>query len=166
MTPETASDCPVAVNCNEFSSIGSKLSRPLKKQRFTGAVGRKKGIRAGGPGHALFDEISNASLELQSKLLRVVENQKFTRVGGAVELASDFRIVAATNIPLKPAVDAGRFRQDSFFRLNVYTIDIPPAAAQGRHPLMATYYLDRFNQLYARGLGRHFEKCHDGSGQI
>ena len=144
-----------AVNCNEFSPgiLESELFGH-EKGAFTGAVGRKKGIfELADRGTLFLDEISNASLELQSKLLRVVENQKFTRVGGAVELASDFRIVAATNIPLKPAVDAGRFRQDLFFRLNVYTIDIPPLRLRREDiPLMATYYLDRFNQLYARGL--------------
>ena len=144
-----------AINCNEFSPgiLESELFGH-EKGAFTGAVGRKKGLFELADGGTLFlDEISNASQELQSKLLRVIENKRFTRVGGTTEIATDFRIVSATNMPLAPEVANGRFRQDLLFRLNVYTIDIPPLRMRKEDiPLIATYYLDRFNQLYARGL--------------
>ncbi len=144
-----------AVNCNEFSPgiLESELFGH-EKGAFTGAVGRKKGLfEIAHNGTVFLDEISNAPPELQSKLLRVLESHNFSRVGGTATLSSDFRVVAATNSRLEDEVTAGRFRQDLLYRLNVYTIEIPPLKKRKEDiPLLAQYYFNRFNLAYHRAI--------------
>ncbi len=94
---------------------------------FTGAVAAKKGLFEVADGGSIFlDEIGNISLETQSKLLRVIQEREFTPVGDTTPRKVDVRIIAATHVPLRQAVDEGTFREDLFYRLNVITIDLPP----------------------------------------
>lgn len=151
-----------AVNCNEFSPgiLESELFGH-EKGAFTGAVGRKKGLfEIAHNGTVFLDEISSAPAELQSKLLRVIESHEFSRVGGTSVISSDFRVIAATNTRLEDEVEKGRFRQDLLYRLNVYTIDIPPLRHRREDvPLLAQYYFNRFNLAYHRQIEGISEKA-------
>ncbi|MBH0179913.1 MAG: sigma-54-dependent Fis family transcriptional regulator [Nitrospira sp.] len=94
---------------------------------FTGAVGRKTGlIEMADGGTVLFDEIGDLPLPLQAKLLRVIEERTFRRVGGSTTIPVDVRFMAATNRNLKDAVAKGEFREDLYFRLNVVALTVPP----------------------------------------
>ena len=100
-----------------------------EKGAFTGADQRKLGYLEAADGGTLFlDEIGELALPMQTKLLRVLENQRFMRVGGREEIAVDVRIIAATNRDLEAEVKAGRFREDLFFRLTAFVIDGAAAA--------------------------------------
>jgi DNA-binding NtrC family response regulator len=97
-----------------------------EKGAFTGAIGAKPGLVEVAEGGTLFiDEVAEMAPSLQAKLLRVLEDGHFRRVGGTQEGTADVRIVAATNRPLEADLKAGRFREDLFYRLNVVTIDLP-----------------------------------------
>ncbi len=94
---------------------------------FTGAVYAKKGLfELADKGTLFFDEIGNIPLETQAKLLRVMQEREFMRLGGVDTIKVDVRIVAATNIDLRRAVEEGRFREDLFYRLNVIAVQLPP----------------------------------------
>ena len=101
-----------------------------EKGAFTGAVQAKPGLIEVAEGGTLFiDEIGEMVSGLQAKLLRVLEDGHFRRVGGTEELQSDVRVVAATNRPLEEEQRAGRFREDLYYRLNVLAIALPPLSA-------------------------------------
>jgi two-component system response regulator AtoC len=98
-----------------------------EKGSFTGAAGRKTGlIELAEGGAVLFDEIGDLPLPLQAKLLRVIEERTFRRIGGSTTIPLDVRFMAATNRNLKEAVAKGEFREDLYFRLNVVTLTAPP----------------------------------------
>jgi transcriptional regulator with PAS, ATPase and Fis domain len=117
----------VVINCTAIPS--SLLESELfghEKGAFTGALKTKKGrLELADRGTLFLDEIGEMPKELQVKILRVLEEQKFQRVGGTEEIEVDNRIIAATNKDLKQAVEAGTFRDDLYYRLNVITIPIP-----------------------------------------
>lgn len=97
------------------------------------------------------DEISEASPTLQSKLLRAVESKTFFRVGGRTQIQSDFRLITATNRDLEERVAAGSFRQDLFYRLNTYRINLPSLRERKSDiPLLVEYYLEKFRRKYQR----------------
>ena len=106
------------------------------KGAFTGAVALKKGLfEAADKGTIFFDEISSISLETQAKLLRVMQEKEFMRLGGTQTIKVDVRILAATNTDIEGLIAEKAFRKDLFYRLNVIKIEIPPAArAEGGHP--------------------------------
>ena len=118
----------VAVNCAQFTA--SLLESELfghEKGAFTGAAETRKGRFELANGGTLFlDEIKDSSLEMQAKILRAVETRQFERVGGQETLATDIRLIAATNADLAEAVRRGEFREDLYYRLNVVGIHIPP----------------------------------------
>lgn len=118
----------LAVNCGAFTDtlLESELFGH-DKGSFTGAVKTHRGIfeQADG-GTILLDEIGEISQQLQIKLLRVLQQQKFQRLGGTVEISTDVRIIAATNLNLKEAIAKKRFREDLYFRLNVLPVHVPP----------------------------------------
>lgn len=94
---------------------------------FTGAVTAKRGLFEVAEGGTLFiDEVAEMSPGMQAKLLRVLENGTFRKVGGTHECSADVRVIAATNKPLEEELKVGRFREDLFYRLNVFCIDLPP----------------------------------------
>ncbi|MGF1464910.1 MAG: sigma-54-dependent transcriptional regulator [Sandaracinaceae bacterium] len=113
---------------------------------FTGAVGRREGRFQQADGGTLFlDEVSEISLPLQVKLLRFLQEKEFERVGGNETLRVDVRIVAATNRNLRASVEAGDFREDLYYRLNVITLEVPPLRARRSDiPILARSFLKRF----------------------
>ena len=120
---------------------------------FTGAVNMKKGKFELTNGGTLFlDEIGELPLDLQVKLLHVLENQKFTRVGGTQFITTNARIVAATNKNLKSEVDKGNFRQDLFYRLRVVYMRIPPLRERKEDiPLLIDHFLKKYSGLNKSG---------------
>jgi len=119
-----------------------------EKGAFTDAKGRKEGLFEQAQGGTLFlDEIGELELGLQAKLLRVLEEGSFRRVGGLKDLPLNVRVVAASNRDLKAESDAGRFRLDLYYRLSVIQIDLPPLRERGGDLLLlAKYYLAHFNE--------------------
>jgi len=118
----------VALNCAAIPSelIESELFGHMKGA-FTGAVEAKRGKFELADGGTLFlDEVGDMSLLTQAKLLRVLQEQRFTRLGGSREISVDVRVIAATNKSLEEEIEAGRFRQDLYYRLNVIPIVVPP----------------------------------------
>lgn len=118
----------VALNCSTFSKeiLESELFGH-KQGAFTGAIKDKKGFIEEANGGTLFlDEIGEMPLELQAKLLRVLETNEFIPIGATTPKKSDFRLIAATNRDLKAESEEHRFRSDLYFRLNVFEINIPP----------------------------------------
>ncbi|HND34683.1 MAG TPA: sigma 54-interacting transcriptional regulator, partial [Myxococcota bacterium] len=97
------------------------------------------------------DEIGELPLGMQSKLLRVLENRKFRRVGGVADIPMDTAVITATNRNLREEVRAGRFREDLFFRLHVVPIEVPPLRERREDiPLLARTFIDRLNKSFGR----------------
>jgi DNA-binding NtrC family response regulator len=110
---------------------------------FTSAVAAKKGLFEVADGGTLFlDEIGTMRMDMQAKILRVLQDKRFMHVGGTQEIQVDVRIVAATNVNLEQAVKEGRFREDLFYRLNVIALELPPLRGRKEDiPLLANHYL-------------------------
>ncbi|HEY5212953.1 MAG TPA: sigma-54 dependent transcriptional regulator [Acidobacteriaceae bacterium] len=110
---------------------------------FTSAVAAKKGLFEVADGGTIFlDEIGTMRMDMQAKILRVLQDRRFMHVGGTQEIQVDVRIVAATNVNLEQAVKEGRFREDLFYRLNVISLELPPLRnRKGDIPLLASHYL-------------------------
>ena len=138
----------VAVNCAALSDnlLESELFGH-EKGAFTGADRRRDGHFAHADTGTLFlDEIGEISQAMQVKLLRVIQEREFQRVGGDQSIRVDVRLVAATNRDLEKEVEAGRFRQDLYFRLNVVTLDTPPLRDRLEDiPLLAQHFLERYS---------------------
>jgi len=119
---------------------------------FTDARSQKRGLFETADGGTLFlDEIGEMTLALQSKLLRFLEEKAFKRVGGLNDVRVDVRVIAATNRDLEEEVKAGRFREDLFYRLQVMPIALPPLRARlGDVPLLAAFFIDRFNTEFRK----------------
>jgi transcriptional regulator with GAF, ATPase, and Fis domain len=143
----------LAINCAAIpdSLLESELFGH-EKGAFTGAVGRKVGkAEMAHQGTLFLDEIGDLPLPLQGKILRLVQEKQFERVGGLQTLTVDVRVVAATNRDLQQAVAQREFREDLFFRLSVFPIEIPPLRRRRGDILpLAEAFLDR----YAREMGR------------
>jgi DNA-binding NtrC family response regulator len=119
---------------------------------FTDARQQKRGLFETADGGTVFlDEIGEMTLALQSKLLRFLEDRTFKRVGGLTDIKVDVRVVAATNRELEGEVQAGRFREDLFYRLQVMPITLPPLRERrGDIPLLVRYYIDRYNTEFKK----------------
>ena len=118
------------------------------KGAFTGAVYPKKGLfDLADKGSIFFDEIGNVPLETQAKLLRVIQERDFMRLGGMDTIKVDVRIIAATNVDLRQMVDDGRFREDLFYRLHVISIQLPPLRERKDDiPLLAQHFLSKYGE--------------------
>src|SRR5689334_11041102 len=143
----------VAVNCAALPAtlIESELFG-YEKGAFTDAKARKEGLfeQAEG-GTLLLDEIGELELSLQAKLLRVLEEGAFRRVGGLKDIPLDVRVIAASNRDLKTESEAGRFRLDLYYRLSIIQIDIPPLSARGEDVLVLA-------EQFIRTLGERLRK--------
>jgi two-component system NtrC family response regulator len=144
----------VAVSCAALSEtlLESELFGH-EKGAFTGAIAMKKGRFELADGGTLFlDEIGEVPASLQVKLLRVLQDMSFERVGGTRTIAGDVRLVAATNKDLKAEVEGHRFREDLYFRLNVVHIMLPPLRERAEDiPLLAAHFVKRYAQDADRG---------------
>jgi len=116
------------------------------KGAFTGAVSSKKGLfEVAEGGSIFFDEIGNIPLDTQSKLLRVIQEREFMRLGGVDVLKADVRVIAATNADLEAEVQAGEFREDLYYRLAVISIALPPLRKRTEDvPMLAHHFLARY----------------------
>jgi len=137
----------IPVNCGALAE--SILESELfghEKGAFTGAQFRRKGKFEMADGGTIFlDEIGSITPKMQVELLRVIESKQFSRVGGNEIIRSDFRVIIATNEPLEDLVKQGKFREDLYYRLNVFTIIIPPMRERtGDIPVLAFYFLNKF----------------------
>ncbi len=139
----------LAINCGALSEtlLESELFGH-EKGAFTGATQRKIGKFEQCSGGTLFlDEVGDMTPLTQTKILRVLQEQRFERVGGNETVQTDVRLVAATNVDLERAVDAGRFRRDLYYRLNVYAISLPPLRDRGDDiPLLVEHFMKRFRK--------------------
>ena len=136
----------VAISCAALAE--SLLESELfghEKGAFTGAVGRKKGkFELADGGTLLLDEADDIPPKLQGELLRVLQERRFFRVGGAEEVPVDVRVVAATKVDMLEMVREGRFRSDLYYRLNVIRIHVPPLRERREDvPLLVRHFIDR-----------------------
>ena len=151
----------LAINCGSFTE--ELLAHELfghEKEAFTGARGVKKGLlEVAIKGTIFLDEIGEMSLSMQAKLLRVLQDRTFFRVGGTTEVPVDIRILAATNKDLKNEVEKGTFRQDLYYRLAVITVEVPPLSERKDDiPLLSQHFLEKFSTAQ----GKQVEKIsHD-----
>jgi DNA-binding NtrC family response regulator len=165
----------VALNCSAFTKglLESELFGH-KAGAFTGAIKDKKGLIEGAKGGTLFlDEIGELHVDLQAKLLRFLETSEFIKVGDIKSTKVNVRIIAATNRDIENDVKEGKFRKDLFYRLNAFTIQLPPLRDRRQDiPILAEYYLRIFslktNQTI-EGMSKSFLehlKIHDWKGNI
>src|ERR1051325_5839166 len=145
----------VAVNCAALNE--SLLESELfghEKGSFTGALAQKKGRLEIADGGTIFlDEIGELTPSLQVKLLRVLQEREFERVGGTVTIKVDLRVIAATNKNLEEAIEAGEFRQDLYYRLNVVSLEMPPLRDRREDiMLLANYFADKYGTQCNRKL--------------
>jgi len=147
----------IAVNCSAI--VETLLESELfghEKGSFTGAIARKLGkFELARYGTVFLDEISEMSLNLQAKLLRILQEMEFERVGGKDKVKVNARIIAATNKDLKTLVKEGKFRDDLFYRLNIVSIKIPPLRERREEiPHLVDYLITKINRdLHKRMLG-------------
>jgi PAS domain S-box-containing protein len=155
----------IAINCAAIPEtlLESELFG-YEKGAFTDARAQKRGIfELADRGTLFLDEIGEIPLMLQAKLLRVLEDQSFRRVGGLKDINLDLRVVAATNKNLREAVKEGAFRQDLYFRLNVIQISIPPLRERVEDiPPLTAFFIEHYNRKFKRNI----EGVTDGAARL
>jgi two-component system response regulator PilR (NtrC family) len=143
----------VVVDCSAIpeSLIESELFGHVKGA-FTGAVGTRTGlIRAASEGTLFLDEVGELPLAMQAKLLRAIQERTIKPVGSVEEKTVDVRVVAATNRPLEDAIEAGTFRSDLYYRLNVIRVDVPPLRERtGDIPILCNHFIGRYNTSFGK----------------
>ena len=143
----------VVVNCAAFSLnlLESELFGH-EKGAFTGAISQRIGRFEMAQGGTIFlDEIGEIDLSIQTKLLRVLQEKEFERVGSSKSIKVDARILAATNKDLKKEVKEGRFREDLFYRINVFNIEAPPLRERKEDiPLLVEHFIKKYNRILNR----------------
>ena len=152
----------VAINCAAITDtlLESELFGH-EKGAFTGATGQQKGkLEVADGGTLLLDEVGELALSLQAKLLRVLQEREFERVGGTRPIRVDIRLIAATNRDLKAAIQTGAFRQDLYYRLNVVTLTTPPLRQRREDiPLLASHFI----RMHARQARRQVRGVSEGA---
>jgi len=141
-------DAPfISINCGALAEtlLDSELFGHVRGA-FTGADANKAGlIEAAGRGTLFLDEIGSMPLEMQVKLLRVIEEREVRRIGSTLPVPVDIRLVCSTNVPLEQLVEQGSFREDLFYRINVVLVDLPPLRKRSEDiPLLAEHFLKEF----------------------
>ena len=143
----------LAINCSGFQDqlLESELFGH-ERGAFTGATGLKQGLfEVAGQGTLFLDEVAEMSPAMQAKLLQVLDSREFRRVGGTRVHRADVRIIAATNKDLAQEVEAARFREDLYYRLNVVSLAIPPLRQRKQDiPLLIEHFLKQFGTGYTR----------------
>jgi len=134
-----------------------------EKGSFTGAYRRKEGrFRQAHGGSIFLDEVSEMSLAMQAKLLRVLQEKEFTRVGGEEVIRVDVRLIAATNKDLAKEIEAKRFREDLYYRLNVVALRVPPLRERKEDiPLLAQHFLSSFSEKNQKAIKGFTPKAMD-----
>ncbi len=145
------------IDVNAAAVTGTLLESELfghEKGAFTDAQRQKKGVfELADKGTLFLDEIGDLDPNLQAKLLRVLQERRFRRVGGSADIAVDVRIIAATNADLEKAMEEGRLRRDLFYRLNVFTLFLPPLRERKDDILlMARSFLDSFRKEFSKNI--------------
>jgi transcriptional regulator with PAS, ATPase and Fis domain len=150
----------VTVNCGAIAeSLLESEFFGHEKGAFTGANYRRKGKFEMANGGTIFlDEIGTISPKIQVELLRIIETKKFTRVGGSDTIKSDFRVIAATNEALEELVKDGKFREDLYYRLNVFSIFIPPLRERRKDIAPLAYH---FLNKFSSAMNKNFTKISD-----
>ncbi|MFQ5736332.1 MAG: sigma-54-dependent transcriptional regulator [Thermodesulfobacteriota bacterium] len=140
---------PISCTAIQHTLLESELFGH-EKGSFTGAHAMKAGkLESAGAGTVFLDEVGDTSLEIQAKLLRVLQEKEFERVGGTKQIKLGARVLAATNRDLEEGVRAERFREDLYYRLNVVQIDLPPLREREEDILtLAEHFLDAFKKRY------------------
>ncbi len=145
----------VKVNCGAISSglVESELFGH-EKGAFTGAIQRRAGrFELANGGTIFLDEVGELPADTQVKLLRVLQEQEFERVGGSVLVKVDVRVIAATNKNLSQEITTGKFRSDLFYRLNVFPLETPPLRSRPSDvPMLVDYFLDRLSKKFGKPL--------------
>jgi len=145
----------VKVNCAALPQdlLESELFG-YEKGAFTGAYRQKQGrFELANGGTIFLDEISEMSLSLQGKLLQVLQDREFSRLGGKKDIRVDVRVLVATNKNMEEGVKNGQFREDLYYRLNVVNINLPPLRERREEiPIFVEYFLDKFSKKYGREL--------------
>ncbi len=146
----------VAVNCSALTSnLAESELFGHEKGAFTGAISRRRGrFELANKGTLFLDEVGDLPLDIQPKLLRALQEQTFERVGGEISLRADVRIICATNVDLEQAVREGRFREDLYYRLNVFPLHLPPLRERDGDLLLLTDYFLR--ELEKKYTGKNF----------
>jgi two-component system response regulator AtoC len=143
----------VKVNCAALPSelLESELFG-FEQGAFTGAVRAKPGkFEMANKGTIFLDEIAEMSPHLQAKMLHVLQDHQFSRLGGRQMVQCDVRVLAATNVNVKEAISTGRFREDLFYRLNVFSIHVPPLRERPREiPLLFRHFLDKYSEKFQK----------------
>jgi Nif-specific regulatory protein len=165
----------VAINCAALTEtlLESELFGH-EKGAFTGALTQKKGkLEVADTGTLFLDEIGELAPQMQAKLLRVLQEREFERVGGTRPIKVDVRVIAATNKDLEEAIKAGDFRQDLYYRLNVVSLVMPPLRERREDiPLLASYFAAKFSKKSKRQVmgisqgARAYLSSHDWPGNV
>src|SRR5436853_590875 len=134
-----------------------------EKGAFTGAISQKVGrLELADKGSLFLDEVGDIPLELRPKLLRVLQDQEFERLGGTRSIRTDVRLVGATNRDLGKMVEQGQFRADLYYRLNVFPIHIPPLRERRDDiPILIRYFVDKYAKTMNRKIDRIPESVMD-----
>jgi DNA-binding NtrC family response regulator len=159
----------VAVNCAALPEtlLESELFGH-EKGAFTGAITRKKGkFEIANHGTILLDEISEMDFQLQSKLLRVLQEREIDRVGGVGPITVDVRVIATTNRDIEIQMEEGKFREDLYYRLNVIPIHLPPLRERRDDiSLLANYFIEKYNRLDGRAVKGLTKEAEDALSQM
>lgn len=143
----------VKVNCAALPSelLESELFG-YEQGAFTGAIRSKPGkFELANKGTIFLDEIAEMSPQLQAKFLHVLQDQQYSRLGGRAMIQADVRVLAATNVNVKEAIQSGRFREDLYYRLNVFSIHVPPLRERTREiPLLFRHFLEKYSEKYQK----------------
>jgi len=146
----------VSVNCGAIPrELAENEFFGYEKGAFTGATEKMRPgkFEQAQHGTILLDEISELSMDLQVKLLRVLQERKFYRLGGTKEISVDVRVIASTNKELEQLVEEGKFREDLYYRLNVAKITLPPLRERGEDVLeIANTYIKEFNRKFGKSI--------------
>ena len=147
----------VSINCGAFpETLRESELFGYMKGAFTGAAANKKGLfEVADKGTVFLDEIGEMSLSMQVKLLRVLQEKNFRRVGGTEEIPLDVRVIAATNKDLQKLIGEGKFREDLYYRISVIPIELPALRERAEDiPALAEYFLRKFNLQMQRSVLR------------